>query len=152
MPKRSAEEKMERYERKLRKLRERDVARHRRIRVISSQSSNNEGVEDANHPELSLIVNTKDLGIASGQSPTTPEPMLEPELIPEPEPTLEPESRPETRAEKPLEPLALEATSTEQNPNGASSEPEFDPELLEALAHNKDHIDDCAVHWLIKVL
>ncbi|CAG5018315.1 unnamed protein product [Parnassius apollo] len=138
MPKRSAEEKIERYERKIRKLRERDVARHRRIRVISSQSSNKEGLEDwitgdADHPELSLIVNTKGLEIASGQSPTTPEPMLEPELILEPEPTLEPESRPETRAEKPLEPLALEATSTEQNPNGASSEPELDPELLDAL-------------------
>ncbi|CAG4958298.1 unnamed protein product [Parnassius apollo] len=91
------------------------------------------GVEDADHPELSLIVHMKDLGMASGQSPTTPEPMLEPELIPEPEPTLELESRPETRAEKPLEPLALEATSTEQNPNGPSSEPELDPELLEAL-------------------
>ncbi|CAG5050438.1 unnamed protein product [Parnassius apollo] len=91
------------------------------------------GVEDADHPELNLIANTKDLWIASGQSPTTPESMLEPELIPEPEPTLKPESRPETRAEKPLEPLALEATSTEQNTNGASSEPELDPELLEAL-------------------
>ncbi|CAG5013286.1 unnamed protein product [Parnassius apollo] len=95
-----------------------------------------DGVEDADHLELSLIVNTKDLGIASGQSPTTPEPMLEPELIREPEPTLEPESRPGTRAEKPLEPLALEATSTEQNPNGASSEPELDPELLEALGES----------------
>ncbi|CAG5045139.1 unnamed protein product [Parnassius apollo] len=43
------------------------------------------------------------------------------------------ESRPEIRAEKPLEPLALEVTLTEQNPNGESSEPELDPELLEAL-------------------
>ncbi|CAG4935530.1 unnamed protein product [Parnassius apollo] len=107
MPKRSADEKIERNERKIRKLRERDVARHRRIRVISSEYSNNEG-----------------------QSTTTPEPMLEPELTPEPELTLEPE----TRAEKPLEPLALEATLTKQNQNGESSEPELDSEFLEALA------------------
>ncbi|CAG4995643.1 unnamed protein product [Parnassius apollo] len=78
----------------------------------------------------------KDLGIASGQSPTTLEPMLELELTSEPEPPLEPEFKPETRAEKPLEPLALEATSTEHNPNGESSEPELDPELLEAFGES----------------
>ncbi|CAG5033272.1 unnamed protein product [Parnassius apollo] len=55
------------------------------------------------------------------------------EITPEPERASDPESRPETRAEKPLVPLALEATSTERNPNGESAKPELDPELLEAL-------------------
>ncbi|CAK1594726.1 unnamed protein product [Parnassius mnemosyne] len=140
MPKRSAEGKIERYERKIRKLRERDIGRHRRIRVISSDSSNSEGVEDADQPELSLKNNAKDLGNSSGQCPTPsirePEPMPEPELTPEPELAVEPVSRPETRTEKPLEPLALEATSLEQNPNDESAEPELDPELLEALGES----------------
>ncbi|CAK1586577.1 unnamed protein product [Parnassius mnemosyne] len=140
MPKRSAEEKIECYERKIRRLRERDIGRHRRIRVISSDSSNSEGVEDADQPELSLKNNAKDLGNSSGQCPTPsirePEPMPEPDLTPEPELAVEPVSRPETRTEKPLEPLALEATSLEQNPNDESAEPELDPELLEALGES----------------
>ncbi|KAI8433168.1 hypothetical protein MSG28_011204 [Choristoneura fumiferana] len=128
MPKRSAEEKIERYERKIKKLRKRDIGRHRRIRTISD-SSNNEGAEDVDQPGPNLIANANDGGNASGQSPapsiTGPEPMPEPDPTPEPEPALEP-----------VEPPVLEAVLTEQNPNGETAEPELDPELLDALGES----------------
>ncbi|XP_045541549.1 uncharacterized protein LOC123723054 [Papilio machaon] len=97
MSKRSAEEQIIHYERKIRKLRERKIGRRRRIRIISD-SSDNEDVE------------VSEQGLAP--QITEPEPDVEPEVTPDPElaPDLGP--LPDTRdqpGDPELDPDLLEA-------------------------------------------
>ncbi|XP_013172812.1 PREDICTED: uncharacterized protein LOC106121639 [Papilio xuthus] len=113
MPKRSAEDQISHYERKIRKLREREIGRRRRIRIISDSSDD----EDTECLEQSLAPQNNE-----------PEPVVEPELAPDPDPDPLPDTRGES-GDPQLDPDILEALG-----ESTSDISEFGEKIHESLA------------------
>ncbi|KAJ2947219.1 hypothetical protein O0L34_g16928 [Tuta absoluta] len=146
MSKRSAEEEIARYERKIRKLRENNSNKRRRVRVIFSDSSDNEGADGGRQS-----VTTAEVHNPSAEVRNPPVEVCDPPGgVHNPSPTVEHNAMADSGPSEIVPGPVLENMTLEPGDISASSEimpevqtqvsndtePELDPELLEALGES----------------